>query len=58
MSAAAIDELVGWALIDERIREELLGPLFRCGAIRTEEMEAFLLDGTYLGKVGELPREP
>ncbi len=26
MSAAAIDELVGWALIDERIREELLGP--------------------------------
>ncbi|MBO9362306.1 MAG: hypothetical protein J7452_08910 [Thermoflexus sp.] len=26
MSAAAIDELVGWALIDEGIREELLGP--------------------------------
>lgn len=26
MSAAAIDELVGWALIDERIREDLLGP--------------------------------
>ncbi|MCS6965060.1 hypothetical protein [Thermoflexus sp.] len=25
MSAAAIDELVGWALIDERIREDLLG---------------------------------
>lgn len=26
MSAAAIDELVGWALIDERIRQDLLGP--------------------------------
>ncbi len=25
MSAAAIDELVGWALIDERIRQDLLG---------------------------------
>lgn len=24
MSAAAIDELVGWALIDERIRQDLL----------------------------------
>lgn len=25
MTAAAIDELIGWALIDERMREDLLG---------------------------------
>ena len=54
----AFGELVGGCAVNGPSREELLGPLFRCGAIRTEEMEAFLLDGTYLGKVGELPREP
>lgn len=52
----AFGELVGGYAVNGPSSEELLGPLFRCGAVRMEEMEAFLLDGTYLGKVRDLPR--
>ncbi|MEM2866015.1 MAG: metallophosphoesterase [Candidatus Hadarchaeales archaeon] len=54
----AFGELVGGYAVNGPSSEELLGPLFRCGAVRMEEMEAFLLDGTYLGKVGGLPGKP
>jgi putative SbcD/Mre11-related phosphoesterase len=54
----AFGELVGGCAVNGPSCEELLGPLFRCGAVGREEMEAFLLDGTYLGRVGKLPREP
>ncbi len=54
----AFGELVGGYAVNGPSSEELLGPLFRCGAARMEEMEAFLLDGTYLGRVGELPGKP
>lgn len=44
--SAAIDELVGWALIDERIREDLLGS-HRAEVLArydlTEEERAWLL---------------
>jgi len=51
----AFGELVGGYAVNGPSSEELLGPLFRCGAVRLEEMEAFLLDGTYLGRVKSLP---
>ncbi|MFX1449790.1 MAG: metallophosphoesterase [Promethearchaeota archaeon] len=33
---------------------KLLGPIFQSGAIKLNEAEIILLDGTYLGKLGEL----
>jgi hypothetical protein len=34
--------------------KSLLGPLFRSETINTENMDVYLLDGTFLGKVGFL----
>ncbi len=34
--------------------DELIGPLIRSGALNWEELEAYLLDGTYLGRIGQL----
>ncbi|NVM01257.1 MAG: metallophosphoesterase [Candidatus Helarchaeota archaeon] len=33
---------------------KLLGPIFQSGAVKLNEAEVILLDGTYLGKLGEL----
>ncbi len=33
---------------------KLLGPIFQSGAVKLDEAEVILLDGTYLGKLGEL----
>ena len=48
----AFSELVGGAAVNRAIPEELLGPMFKAGAVRLDEAWAYLLDGTYLGTVG------
>ena len=35
-----------------------IGPLFKSGAIDLPQGEVYLLDGTYLGRVKDLPGEP
>lgn len=50
----AFGELVGGAAVNREIPEELIGPMFKAGAVRLEEAEAYLLDGTFLGKVGSM----
>jgi len=50
----AFSELVGGGTVNRAIPEELLGPMFRAGAVRLEEAEAHLLDGTFLGTVAAL----
>jgi hypothetical protein len=49
----AFGELVMGAPVNRRMPEELIGPIFRSGAVKLEEAEVYLLDGTFLGTVGE-----
>jgi hypothetical protein len=50
----AFSELVGGGIVNRAIPEELLGPMFKAGAVRLNEAEAYLLDGTFLGTIGTL----
>jgi putative SbcD/Mre11-related phosphoesterase len=50
----AFSQMVGGAPVNKPIPDELLGPMFRAGAVRLEEAEVYLLDGTFLGTVGAL----
>lgn len=50
----AFSELVGGAAVNRGIPEELIGPMFKAGAIKLDEAEAYLLDKTLLGKIGSL----
>lgn len=52
----AFGELVGGAPVNRTMPEELLGPMFKAGAVFLDEAEVYMLDGTYLGTVGELKR--
>ena len=46
----AFSELVGGATVNREIPEELIGPMFKAGAVKLDEAEAYLLDGKFLGK--------
>ncbi len=50
----AFNELVGGAAVNRRIPKELIGPMFKAGAVKLEKAEAYLLDGTFLGEVRDL----
>lgn len=50
----AFNELCGGVAFNESSPADLLGPLFSSSALRLEEAEAYLLDGTRLGTVGNL----
>jgi len=58
----AFSELVGGGAINRAIPEELLGPMFKAGAVKLEDAEVHLLDGTFLGtavalkELGEVKR--
>ncbi|MGQ9788376.1 MAG: metallophosphoesterase [Candidatus Hadarchaeaceae archaeon] len=47
----AFSELVGGAAVNRGLPQELIGPIFRSGAVKLDEAEAYLLDGTFLGKI-------
>ena len=50
----AFSELVGGAAVNRAIPEELLGPMFKSGAVKLDEARIYLLDGTFLGTVASL----
>ena len=50
----AFSELVGGAAVNREIPEELIGPIFKAGVVKLDEAEAYLVDGTFLGKVNRL----
>ncbi len=50
----AFSELIGGAAVNRAVPEDLLGPMFKAGAVRFEEAEVCLLDGTLLGSVASL----
>ncbi len=50
----AFNELVGGAAVNRRIPKELIGPMFKAGAVELEKAEAYLLNGTFLGEVHDL----
>jgi len=50
----AFSKLVGGGVINEKIPEELLGPLFKAEAIELEKAKIHLLDGTFLGELRDL----
>ena len=50
----AFNELVGGVAFNEASYDTLLGPLFANRAIKLEQAEAYLLDGTYLGTINQL----
>lgn len=50
----SFSKLIKGAPVNRQVAEELIGPLFRCGALSLAEAEVYLLDGTYMGKVRDL----
>jgi hypothetical protein len=52
----AFSDLVGGAAVNRTIPQELLGPMFKTGAVKLERAEAYLLDGTFLGIIRDLGR--
>ena len=52
----AFSELVGGAAVNRGIPKELIGPMFKAGAIKLDEAEVYLLDGTFLGEVRSLKK--
>ncbi len=50
----AFSELVGGAAVNRGMPRELIGPMFKAGAVKLEEAEAYMLDGTFLGKIRQL----
>jgi hypothetical protein len=54
MVMPAFGELIGGASVNRRIPEELLGPMFKAGAVALDDAEVYLLDGTFLGAVANL----
>ena len=52
----AFGELVGGAPVNREIPQELIGPMFRTGAVAIDEADAYMIDGTFLGKVKNIIR--
>ncbi|MEM2282772.1 MAG: metallophosphoesterase [Candidatus Hadarchaeales archaeon] len=50
----SFSRLIKGSPVNREVPEELIGPLFRSGALSMEKAEVYLLDGTYLGRVTEL----
>jgi hypothetical protein len=50
----AFGVLVGGAAVNRGVPRELIGPLFKSGAVKLDETEAYMLDGTFLGKISKL----
>ena len=50
----AFGELVGGAAVNRALPRELIGPIFKSGAVHIEDAEVYLLDGTCLGLVKNL----
>jgi putative SbcD/Mre11-related phosphoesterase len=48
------NDLLGGLPVNGEAPQSLLGPMLRKNAINTEDFEVFLLDGTFLGRVGFL----
>jgi metallophosphoesterase superfamily enzyme len=48
------NDILGGLPVNSESPESLLGPLFRGGIIDMDNFDTFLLDGTYMGKVGFL----
>ena len=48
------NDLLGGLPVNGDAPQSLLGPMLRRNAIKTDDFEVYLLDGTYLGKVGFL----
>jgi len=50
----AFNEMLGGLPINLEQPEDLLGPIFRAGAIDIDGAETYLLDGTFLGTISHL----
>ncbi|MFQ6052776.1 MAG: phosphoesterase, partial [Candidatus Bathyarchaeia archaeon] len=50
----AFNDLLGGLPVNTEAPKSLLGPLLRTGAVDIDGFEVYLLDGTFLGKVGFL----
>jgi putative SbcD/Mre11-related phosphoesterase len=48
------NDLLGGLPVNGEAPQSLLGPMLRRNALKTDDFEVYLLDGTYLGKVGFL----
>lgn len=52
----AFGVLVGGASVNRRMPQELIGPLFKSGAVDLKNAQVYLLDGTFLGRVSDLKK--
>lgn len=50
----SINPMISGMPVNRGLDKPFIGPLMRKGVINIEECKAYLLDGTYLGKVGDL----
>ncbi len=48
------NDLMGGLPVNSETPKSLLGPLFRSGTVDVEDFDVYLLDGTFLGRVGFL----
>jgi len=50
----AFGGLVGGIAMNRTLPREPIGPLFKSGAVKLDDAEAYMLDGTFLGKISGL----
>lgn len=50
----AFSGLVRGAAVNREMPKELIGPMFKAGSVKLDDAEAYLLDGTFLGKISKL----
>jgi putative SbcD/Mre11-related phosphoesterase len=51
------NDLLGGLSVNMEAPKKFLGPLFRSGIVDLESFDTYLLDGTYLGKIGFLRKQ-
>ncbi len=52
----AFSELVSGAPVNRKIPHDLIGPLFKSGAVNLKKAQVYLLDGTFLGNIENLKK--
>ncbi len=52
----AFSELVSGAPVNRHVPQDLIGPLFKSGAVDLKKAQIYLLDGTFLGNVAHLKK--
>ena len=50
----SFNKLSGSLIVNKKLKEKLTGPLFNSDILKMSKMDAYMFDGTCLGKVGDI----